>query len=58
MMEDSLDDARRLGARQADFAVNDIGEIRSRQRPGVRPPDVSGIRHFYLPSPECDKSII
>ena len=35
MVEDALDDARRFGARQADLAMHDVGQVGPGQRPDV-----------------------
>jgi hypothetical protein len=45
-MKDALDEARRFGAGQADFAMHDVGEIRPRQSPGVGAPDRTRVGHI------------
>ncbi len=34
MVQDTLDNARGFGARQADFAMHDVGEVGTSQRAG------------------------
>jgi hypothetical protein len=50
VVENALDDRSGFGARQADLVVNDVGEVRPRQRARLGLSHHAGVRHL-IPDP-------